>query len=329
MAAGPRRCGRLTLTIVPVDPQIRPVLELLAAVEVPEPTEAEVESLRVGYAMLCSMLGAGAPDVSVTDHAAETSSGAIPLRRYSAPGTSGVRPALVWFHSGGWVIGDLDSQDGLCRDLCAASGWTVVSVDYRRAPEHRFPAAHDDALAAVTWISAHAADLDLDPARIALGGDSAGATLATASARKLRDLGDTSGVAPPVAQVLLYPVTDTAHGGTTRSWIDNAEGYLLTAGVMEFFLDAYLPDHADRLSPDVSPLRAEDLGGLPPALVLTAEHDPLRDEGDAYARRLVEAGVPTEHDCVAGAVHLFAQMSGTDVGRRAVARIADFLRGTA
>jgi acetyl esterase len=225
----------------------------------------------------------------------------VPLRIYRPLSADGRRPlaAVVYLHGGGWVTCDLDTHDRLCRTLANRSGAAVIAVDYRRAPEHPFPAAVDDGLAALDWTRAHAADLGVDLARLAVAGDSAGGNLAAVIARRDRD----GGGAPPLAlQVLLLPVTDAAMD--TPSYTENADGFYLTHAAMRWYWDHYLGG-ADPLHPDASPLRASDLRGLPPALVVTAEYDPLRDEGEAYAERLRTAGVRVRFRRYEGMVHGF------------------------
>jgi acetyl esterase len=221
---------------------------------------------------------------------------------------------LVYFHGGGFVIGDLETHDGHCRRLAALAGCRVLAVDYRLAPEHPFPAGHDDALSATRWAFDNASDLGADPQRIAVGGDSAGATLATAVAHLARDA-----AAPALrCQVLLYPVTDAAE--RFASYRENGEGFFLTADLMGWFLDQYLPEGVDRTDPRVSPLRAADHTGLAPALVVTAEYDPLRDEGEAYGARLAAEGTTVTATRYAGQIHGFAaNLAGAmDEGRRAL-----------
>ncbi|MBI5274824.1 MAG: alpha/beta hydrolase [Burkholderiales bacterium] len=224
-----------------------------------------------------------APDVGAVR---ELKAGSVPLRLYRPIGSapSQALPVLVYYHGGGWVIGDLDTHDTLCRELCNGSGCSVVAVDYRLAPEHRFPAAVDDAAAALRWVHANAGELKLDPARIAVGGDSAGGNLAAVMAIVARDAGDV----PVVFQLLVYPATDQRRGWPSHT--SNGQGYLLTRETMDYFHDHYLPDPAMDMDWRSSPLLRDDLGKLPPALVLTAGYDPLRDEGLQYAHRLTEAG---------------------------------------
>jgi acetyl esterase len=212
--------------------------------------------------------------------------GAIPARLYVPhPKAESPRPLLVYCHGGGWVIGDLDTHDSPCRFLAAHSGAAVMAVDYRLAPEHPFPAAVEDAFAAYAWASANADRLGTDPARIAVGGDSAGANLATVVCLMARD----QDAPPPALQLLVYPVTATGRELPSRRSF--AEGFLLTRRDMAYYEDHYLPPGIDRDDPRVSVLRAPDLSGLPPAYLVTAGFDPLRDEGEAYAQRLREAGV--------------------------------------
>jgi acetyl esterase len=227
--------------------------------------------------------------------------GEIPVRIYQPQG-AGVKPVLVYLHGGGWVIGTLDSYDATCRELAQGAGCVVVSVDYRLAPEHRYPAAPEDCYAAVQWVAANAASLGADAKRLAVGGDSAGGNLSAVVSQMARDKGG-----PAIRfQLLIYPVTDADF--TRRSYVDNAEGYLLTTASMRWFWDHYVPEKAKRAEPYASPLRAADLSGLPPAWVCTAEFDPLRDEGEAYAKRLQQAGVSTALMRFDGLIHGFVSM---------------------
>lgn len=218
--------------------------------------------------------------------------GGVPARAYRPAG--GEDRALVWLHGGGWVIGSLASHDPLCRTLAARSGCTVLAVDYRLAPEHPHPAAVEDAWAATAWA---AEGLD----RVAVGGDSAGGHLAAVVALRARDRS-----LPLRLQALVVPVTDCSFD--TDSYAANGSGYGLERATMEWFWKLYLPDLRGANDPEVSPLRAPDLVGVAPALVLTAEYDPLRDEGEAYAARLRDAGVPVEHTGYDGMVHGFLRM---------------------
>jgi acetyl esterase len=259
------------------------------------------------------------------------------LRLYRPLGsaTEARLPALVYFHGGGWVIGDLDTHDTLCRQLANGSGCAVVSVDYRLAPEHRFPCAVDDSLAATQWVSRHAAELGLDASRLAVGGDSAGGNLAAVVALLLRNAppeiagaGADERAAAPVLrlQLLIYPATDMRR--VAPSHTSNGQGYLLTRDTIDYFCGHYIPtDAGDLADVKASPLLHPDLRDLPPALVLTAGYDPLRDEGLHYAQRLTEAGVRTSLVCFERQIHGFILMGRVlDEANTAVALCADELR---
>ena len=242
------------------------------------------------------------PGVTVEALQASSHAGPIPLRLYLPPGTPAPAPAIVYFHGGGWVIGDLDTHDALCRRLAVAARCRMVAVDYRLAPEHRFPAAVEDAVAAFRWVIAHAGDIGIDAARVAVAGDSAGGNLSAVVALKTR--GDAH---PPVVQALIYPGTDG-----TRSQPSHAElreGYILSERMIGWFLDHYVSE-GERRHPDFSVLDAEDVRGAAPALVYTAGFDPLRDEGRAYAERLRAVGGLTRYVEFSSLIHGFAQMTG-------------------
>jgi acetyl esterase len=221
-----------------------------------------------------------------------------------------VRGLLVYYHGGGWVAGDLDTHEAPCRFFARESGMAVLSVDYRRAPEHRFPAAVDDALAAFRWASAETARLGVPPERVAVGGDSAGGNLAAVVSL----LTAREGGPRPSAQLLIYPVTDLSE--KRPSYRLFAEGFFLAERDMDWYRRQYLPDEAAALDPRASPLLAPDLHDLPPAVVLTAGFDVLRDEGEAYARRLAEAGVPVTHRRLPGQIHGFGNATGVSASAR-------------
>ena len=271
---------------MPVDPQIQTLLNLRAAL--PPLHTLSVPEARAQFAAR-DFPGLRRPDIArVTNRSIHASAGAIPLRIYTPLG-DGPFPLMVFFHGSGFVVCSLDTHDGMCRNLCAGAGCVVVSVDYRLAPEAKFPAASDDCLEATHWAVANAAALDADPGRVFVAGDSAGGNLAAVTALRLRDEGG-----PHVlGQLLIYPVTDHYDPGTP-SMTENAEGYGLTKSGLIWFWDHYLSHPSDGAHPHASPLRAASLAGLPPALVVTAEYDPLRDEGEYYAERLRQAGVPTQ-----------------------------------
>ena len=259
----------------------------------------------------------------VRDLMADGPGGPIPLRVYRPAGvaTGTALPVLVYFHGGGWVIGDLDTHDVQCRQLTAEAGVTVVAVDYRLAPEHKFPAAVDDAWAATRWVAAHGSDFGVDGRRIAVAGDSAGGNLAAVVSLLAREAG-----APAIRlQVLVYPVTDVA--AETKSYRDFADGYLLTRESMRWFKNHYLKSASEAEDWRVSPLRAMSLAGLPPALVVTAGFDPLRDEGAAYAARLTDAGGRVDYVCYGGMIHGFMPMGRLiETGNRAISHVAASLR---
>jgi acetyl esterase len=245
----------------------------------------------------------------------------LPLRVYRP--TAGDRmPTLVYLFGGGWTLGSLDTSDAICRSLANAAGCLVVAVGYRLAPEARFPAAVEDCYAGARWVAGHAADIGADPARIAVGGDSAGGNLAAAVTLLARERGGPD----LVGQVLVYPNTD--HGADTPSLRDSTDPTWFNRHSVAWYWNHYLADPADGADPLASPLRAGDLSGLPPALVITAEYDPLRDEGESYARRLVEAGVPVRLSRYDGMAHGFFAMAGVlDDAVRARAEVARALRG--
>ena len=247
--------------------------------------------------------------------------GPIVVRIYTPNCGQAALPGLVYLHGGGWARGSLQTHDIVCRSLANGAGCVVVSVDYRMAPEHRFPAAFEDSLAATRWVAEHAAELGIDPRRLAVGGDSAGGNLAAAVALAARDAGGPS----LLHQLLIYPVTD--YNFDTRSYADNAEGYMLTRAAMQHYWRLYLRDGSDGADFRASPLRARDFGNLPPALVITAEFDPLRDEGRAYADRLREAGTPVLYREYPGMVHGFVTSAGVlDAGKQAVREAAAALK---
>jgi acetyl esterase len=250
------------------------------------------------------------PVGSVRDLTIGGAAGPLRARHYAPAEPGGPHPLMVFFHGGGWVIGDLDTHDSPCRMLCRHAGVHVLAVDYRMGPEDPFPAASEDARAAFAWACAHAAELGADPARVAVGGDSAGGNLAAvASWQAVRDGGPA-----PLFQLLVYPVTDLSV--KRRSYELFAEGFLLTSAEMDWFRDNYLPSEADRSDPRVSILLADDLSGLPPAVVATAGFDPLRDEGEAFARKLQDAGNVVALRRFPGLIHGFFNLSGVSRSSR-------------
>ncbi len=249
--------------------------------------------------------------------------GDVPLRLYASE-RGGLRPALIYIHGGGFVFGNLDTHDTVCRAIAKESGAVVIAVDYRLAPEHKFPAAVEDSYAAAVWVAANAERLGIDAQRIAVGGDSAGGNLATVIAMRCRDAGGPA----LAAQVLIYPVTDSSTY-ETGSHRECREGYFLTRASMDWFSGHYLASADQKRHPEVSPLLASNLSGLPPALVITAEFDPLRDEGEAYALRLRQAGVPVTVTRYPGMIHGFVSMHGALAGgREAIKEAAQFTRSS-
>ncbi|HSE56266.1 MAG TPA: alpha/beta hydrolase [Nocardioidaceae bacterium] len=286
---------------MPVDPHIAPLLELLKSV--PPMHEGSPEAAREAFRQLA--VGGRRPDqvvpvASVEEVAIPGPAGDIGARVYR-PETAGPAPTVVLFHGGGFVIGDLDTHDNMARTICRDCSAVVVSVDYRLAPEAQFPAAVEDAVAATRWAASRLEELGGDE-RLAVAGDSAGGNLAAVVAQQLRDSGG-----PALAgQLLVYPATDVT--GDYPSRTENAEGYFLDLPTMVWFIQHYAADAAVHQDPRLSPLRHTDLSGLPPAVVVTAEYDPLRDEGEAYARALSEAGVPAEVRRFDGMIHGFFDM---------------------
>ena len=303
---------------MPLDPQAQEVLDQLAALGLPPNHTLTPEEARANQ--LARPRAAGPEVANVEDRAIPGSGARIPLRIYTPEGT-GPFPVLSWFHGGGWVLGNLDTADATPRHLAVGAGCVVVSVDYRLAPEAKFPIPFDDCYAATEWIAQNAAGINADPNKIAVGGDSAGGNLAAAVALKARDQGG-----PSLAlQLLVYPVT--ARDFSTGSYRQNADGYSLTTDGMKWFWDHYLSNDADAGNPYAAPSAAKDLNGLPPALVITAEFDPLRDEGEAYAQRLKAAGVVTTSSRYDGMIHGFFGMPAViDKGKQAISEASSALR---
>ncbi|MFO0953235.1 MAG: alpha/beta hydrolase [Isosphaeraceae bacterium] len=306
---------------MPLDPQVKTFLDQLAAAAIPpvetlSPREARLQ-MEAGTLMLGRLPEVGrVQDVSIPGPAG-------PLRaRLTVPAEAATpSPAVVYFHGGGFVCGSVYSHDHLCRALTNAARVAVLSVDYRLAPENPFPAPVEDAEAATVWAAAHAPEVGIDPEKLAVGGDSAGGNLAAVVALRLRDRGGPA----LAAQLLLYPATDSDFD--TPSYLENADGYLLTRAAMMWYWDQYVPDPARRTDPDASPLRAGPLEGLPPAVVVTAEYDPLRDEGEAYAHKLAVAGVPVRLLRYDGMIHGFLRRHHLlSRGKSAMAEVGEALR---
>ena len=286
---------------MPLDPQAQAVIDAVNDLGLPAVWEVTPEQARINAAARPRPVG---PEVAaVEDRSILGPDGDLPVRIYTPEGT-GPFPILAWYHGGGWVIGDLESADPTARNLCKGAGCVVVSVDYRLAPETKFPGPAEDCYAATVWAAENASSLGADGSRIAVGGDSAGGNLAAAVSLMAADRGGPS----IVHQLLVYPVTERNY--QTVSYEDNAEGFLLARDAMRFYWDAYLDDEADATNPYAAPMAAGNLAGQPSALVITAEFDPLRDEGEAYGRRLQEAGVATTISRYDGMIHGFFGMVG-------------------
>jgi acetyl esterase len=287
---------------MPLDPKAKALIDQMALMPLPPWSELNAVTFR-------AMMDAGRfpppelPLAEIVNTTIPSPAGPIAARIYRAS-LEPNQPVIVYFHGGGFVIGNLESHDGTCRRLCHNIGCTVVSVDYRLAPEHVYPAAVDDSFAATKWVAEHADFLKIDTARIAVAGDSAGGNLAAVVAIIARDRGG-----PKLChQLLTYPVTDMAF--KSDSYTTNGTGYFLSKDMMVWFGLQYVPIGHNVEDPLLSPLYAKDLSNLPPATVITAEYDPLRDEGEAYAKRLQEAGVPTKLIRYDGVFHGFFSMNG-------------------
>jgi acetyl esterase len=282
---------------MPLDPQARIFLDSIEAIGSPPIWEETPEQVRAAFSLMADVAGPPETAAPTEDRTILGPGGDIPIRIYR-PASADPLPVVVYFHGGGWVIGDIASHDTICHRIAVGVPAVVVNVDYRLAPEHPFPAAVEDCDAATRWAAEHAAELGGDSARLAVAGDSAGGNLAAVVTRRCRDAGG-----PPIAfQLLIYPTTDQTR--SLPSHAENGAGYLLDANAMGWFIGHYL-NGADERHPDASPLFIDDLSGLPPALVITAEFDPLRDEGEAYAQRLREAGVPVTASRYDGMIHGF------------------------
>ncbi|HEY4266448.1 MAG TPA: alpha/beta hydrolase [Micropepsaceae bacterium] len=291
---------------MPLDPTIQALFQQMPQLTnypIWEKTPAEA---RAAFKALCQFANPKAAAIGKTeDISAPGPAGPVPLRIYTpvAAGTTAL-PGIVYFHGGGFVLGDLDCYDGLCRALANESGCRVVSVEYRLAPEHPFPAAVEDCFAAAKWVEQHAPDLGIDPNRLAIAGDSAGANLAAVTCL----LAKANKLTPHIAfQLLIYPVTHFERAASIRPF---GSGYFLENRTIDWYRDLYVPGDADASDPRLSPLKAKDVSGLPPAYIVTAGFDPLRDEAIAYADRLKQAGVTVNHVDYPSMIHGFFSMQG-------------------
>ena len=304
--------------LVPIDPAAAALIGILEATFPRVNTVSSAQEAR-RLAKQTPRAGDVEPVAAVEDRSIPGPDGEVPVRIYWPSAEREPRPGVVYFHGGGWVICDLDTHDGACRRLANEIGAVVVSVDYRLAPEHRWPAAAEDAYAATDWVASHADELGVDVGRLAVAGDSAGGNLTAVVAQMARDRGG-----PRLAfQLLVYPVIDV---GATRveypSQRENAEGYFLTTAQLEWYREQYLADDADGEEPYVSPIKAASLAALPPACVVTAEMDPLRDEGEAYARGLEAAGGSVLLYRAPGMFHGFFNMDAVLDGSKQAQQVA-------
>jgi acetyl esterase len=291
---------------MPLDPEALPIMEMLDAVF---PRAEGPNADAVDFQTRAALIPGGEPTeelATIEDRAIPGPAGDIPIRIYvPEAATTGSAPGIVYFHGGGWVICGLDTHDSGCRRLANEIGAVVVSVDYRLAPQHRYPAAIDDAYAATVWTADHVAELGIDPDRLAIAGDSAGGNLTAAVALKARDLGTPA----LVFQLMIYPVIDsTAKRNDYPSKKENAVGFFLTTDQMDWYRNQYVTSDAASDEPYCSPNRAASLAGLPPACIVTAEMDPLRDEAEEYARLLTDAGVDVTLYRADGMFHGFFNM---------------------
>lgn len=312
--------GKEAKLTMPLDPQV--ALLIAAEANTPPMHTLSVEDARKQILLsIAKQESEKVPVKAVEDRLIPGLGGAIPVRIYTPEGERPL-PVLVYFHGGGWVLCNLDTHDSICRSLANLTECIVVSVDYRLAPEHKYPAAVEDSYAATCWVAENAAAIGGDAKRLAVGGDSAGGNLAAVVSLIARDKSNPS----IVFQLLVYPVTDYCFPGTA-SYIENQEGYLLTPTDMSWYFGHYLSDPQQAEDPYVSPLKASDLSNLPPAMVITAEFDVLRDEGEAYAQRLQNAGVPVILKRYNGLIHgLFGAEDGIDQAVQAQMDAAAVLR---
>jgi acetyl esterase len=294
-----------------LDPEAQALLEVMGATGARQPYELPLEQAREQMRAAFVTKGPQLEIQDVRDVRLPSPGGSLPMRLYRP--SSGVLPVALFLHGGGWTLNDLDTHDRLCRRLAARSGWLLAALDYRRAPEHEHPAALYDALLAHRWLLDNAESLQADASRLALVGESSGANTAACLSLLLRDLG-----APmPCFQALAYPVTDA--GEQWDSFERYASGYTVDVAFLRWALGNYVPESHDRSDPYLFPLAADDLAGLPPTLLMTAEFDPLRDEGIAYAEKLRAHGVAVEH------VHAHDQMHGFLLLDRAIAKAGDLI----
>ncbi|MQA13595.1 MAG: alpha/beta hydrolase fold domain-containing protein [Pseudonocardiaceae bacterium] len=307
---------------MPLKPDVQGLLEQFEAQGLPPFDQMSVSQARDVAGAFRDLQGEPEPVAEIRDILVPGPAGNLPVRVYDpSPGTP--LPLLVYYHGGGWVIGNIEVVDKPARALANASQCVVAATQYRLSPETKFPGPVEDCYAATKWLAEHAGEVGGDASRLVVAGDSAGGNLAAAVTLMARDRGG-----PQIAyQLLIYPVTSPARGNEFASYRDNADGYLLTRGGMEWFWDHYVSSPQDDDNPYAAPLKASDLSGLPPAMVITAEFDPLRDEGAAYADRLQQAGVKVKSTRYDGVIHGFFWMGGVlEDGRAVLAEMGEELR---
>ena len=305
---------------MPLDPQVKKILEETESLGLPAYQDLSPQEARKQFLDLAPPVDPLLSVKRVEDRSIPGPDGEIPIRLYYPAGQAPFA-TLVYFHGGGWVIGDLDTHHGFCHALAKTSGCLVVAVDYRLAPEHRYPAAVEDAYAATQWIAENSELIQADPDRFAVCGDSAGGHLAAVVSLMARDR-----KGPRIdLQILIYPITDCSFD--TPSYEENREGYMLTRDLMKWFWNHFINDESEADDPYASPLRAKNFSNLPPALILTAEYDPLRDEGEEYGNKLQEAGVNVTLSRYPGMIHAFIRMFAVlDKANDALDQVAGTLR---
>jgi acetyl esterase len=307
---------------MPLDPLAKRLLTMMAAASPSGRSRPTADERRQALAKLMQFARADVPPLIGVDGTLPGVAGGIPYRLYSPSGVSQPpSPGFVFFHGGGMVAGSIETHDRICAALAQITGCHLVSVGYRLAPEHKFPAAIEDAIAATGWVSEHASSLGIDATRLIVGGDSAGATLAAVVCQQaLRNAGPSI-----LLQCLICPVLDFDESSPSRQAF--AENHLVDRAILDADLADYLPDGAELSDPRISPLRATELAGLPAAIIHTAEFDPMRDEGNAYARKLMAAGVTVEHICHDGMIHNFHAMGAIlPQGRLVLLEIGEQIR---